>query len=142
MVNKYKVVLCGKTGVGKTTIFRRLCGRSDLDGKQSRDKTTEDHECQITTDVDGETVKVQKVIFDPYQKGVTSNCQWIPFSTHTCTHVPTPSKRPYSLIAGCSPKVCIPSVCLWLIYAATKLEIIVKYVRYNAKYWQWTCKNE
>lgn len=72
MVNKiYKVVLCGKTGVGKTTIFKRLHGRSDVDCKQRRVKTTADHECQITTDVNGETVKVQKVIFDPYQKGVT-----------------------------------------------------------------------
>lgn len=33
MVNTYKVVLCGKTGVGKTSIFRRMCG-SDLDSPQ------------------------------------------------------------------------------------------------------------
>lgn len=59
MVNKiYKVVLCGKTGVGKTTIFQRLHGRSDVVCKQRRVKTTADHECQIMTDVNGETVKL------------------------------------------------------------------------------------
>lgn len=52
MVKEYKVVLCGKTGVGKTTLFQCLRGPSD----QQR---TMDHECKITTTVGGETIELQ-----------------------------------------------------------------------------------
>ena len=58
MVNTYKVVLCGKTGVGKTSIFQRMCGRSDLDCQQAVAKTTKNHECKITTGVGGTAVEV------------------------------------------------------------------------------------
>ena len=58
MVNTYKVVLCGKTGVGKTSIFRRMCGRTDLDCQQTVAKTTVNHECKIVTDVEGKAVEV------------------------------------------------------------------------------------
>lgn len=54
MVKEYKVVLCGKTGVGKTTLFRCLRGRSD----QQREM---DHECKITTKVGSETVEVRYI---------------------------------------------------------------------------------
>ena len=56
MVKEYKVVLCGKTGVGKTTIFRRLCGKLDLE--RSEAKSTMDHECKIRVKVEGEMVEV------------------------------------------------------------------------------------
>lgn len=52
MVKEYKVVLCGKTGVGKTTLFQCLRGPSD----QQR---TMDHECKITTTVGSETIELQ-----------------------------------------------------------------------------------
>lgn len=57
MVKEYKVVLCGKTGVGKTTIFRRLCGKLDLE--RSEAKSTMDHECKIRVKVEGEMVELQ-----------------------------------------------------------------------------------
>lgn len=63
MVNTYKVVLCGKTGVGKTSIFRRMSGRSDLECQQTVARTTENHECKITTEVDGKAVEVGTVVF-------------------------------------------------------------------------------
>ena len=56
MVKEYKVVLCGKTGVGKTTIFRRLCGKLDLE--RSEAKSTMDHECKIRVKVEDEMVEV------------------------------------------------------------------------------------
>ena len=54
MVKEYKVVLCGKTGVGKTTLFQCLRGPSD----QQR---TMDHECKITTTVGSETIEVRYI---------------------------------------------------------------------------------
>lgn len=57
MVNTYKVVLCGKTGVGKTSLFRCMCGLP-LECKKSG-KTTKDHECKVTVEVEDGTVEVK-----------------------------------------------------------------------------------
>lgn len=56
MVNTYKVVLCGKTGVGKTSIFRRMCG-SDLDSPQKgcARNTLDPVECNVSVALDKET---------------------------------------------------------------------------------------
>ncbi|KAL9975591.1 hypothetical protein ACROYT_G012769 [Oculina patagonica] len=58
MVNTYKVVLCGKTGVGKTSIFRRVCGLPLQDSKSRPSKTLKDHERKVTVEVDGTTVEL------------------------------------------------------------------------------------
>lgn len=57
MVSTYKVVLCGKTGVGKTSLFQRMCGLP-LDCKKFG-KTTKDHERLVTVAVEGTTVEVK-----------------------------------------------------------------------------------
>lgn len=58
MVHTYKVVLCGKTGVGKTSLFRRMCGLP-LDNKKYG-KTTKNHERKVTVKVEsGTTVEVK-----------------------------------------------------------------------------------
>lgn len=57
MVNTYKVVLCGKTGVGKTSLFQRMCGLP-LDCKKFG-QTRKDHERQVTVEVEGTTVEVK-----------------------------------------------------------------------------------
>ncbi|KAM7445417.1 hypothetical protein ABFA07_006167 [Porites harrisoni] len=56
MVNTYKVVLCGKTGVGKTSIFRRMCG-SDLDSPQKgcARNTLDPVECNVSVELEKET---------------------------------------------------------------------------------------
>lgn len=53
MVNTYKVVLCGKTGVGKTSIFRRVCGFESVQGcaRNSLDLA----ECNVLVKVEQET---------------------------------------------------------------------------------------
>ena len=57
MANTYKVVLCGKTGVGKTSLFQRMCGLP-LECKKFG-KTTIDHERKVTVDVEDKTVEVK-----------------------------------------------------------------------------------
>ena len=56
MVSTYKVVLCGKTGVGKTSIFRRMCG-SDLDSPQKgcARNTLDPVECNVPVELEKET---------------------------------------------------------------------------------------
>lgn len=62
MVNTYKVVLCGKTGVGKTSIFHCVCGLP-LDSKQHVGKTIKDHERHVTVNVEDTTVEVHTILF-------------------------------------------------------------------------------
>ena len=57
MANTYKAVLCGKTGVGKTSLFQRMCGLP-LNSKKFG-KTRNDHERKVTVEVEGETVEVK-----------------------------------------------------------------------------------
>lgn len=57
MVNTYKVVLCGKTGVGKTSLFRCMCGKP-LECKKPG-KTTKDHECKVTVEAEDGTVELE-----------------------------------------------------------------------------------
>jgi len=56
MVSTYKVVLCGKTGVGKTSIFRRMCG-SDLESPQKGGarNTLDPVECNVSVELEKET---------------------------------------------------------------------------------------
>ena len=56
MVSTYKVVLCGKTGVGKTSIFRRMCG-SDLESPQKgcARNTVDPVECNVPVELGKET---------------------------------------------------------------------------------------
>ena len=53
MVNTYKVVLCGKTGVGKTSIFRRMCGSEVVQGCARN--TLDPAECNVPVEVEQET---------------------------------------------------------------------------------------
>ena len=64
-VSTYKVVLCGKTGVGKTSIFRRMCG-SDLDSpwKGCARNTLDPVECNVSVELEKETkIKVFLLLF-------------------------------------------------------------------------------
>ena len=49
-------MLCGKTGVGKTSIFRRMCG-SDLDSPQKgcARNTLDPVECNVSVELEKET---------------------------------------------------------------------------------------
>ena len=67
MVNTYKVVLCGKTGVGKTSIFNCVCGLPlDSTCKQHAGKTIKDHERLVTVNVEDKTVEVHTILFKLY----------------------------------------------------------------------------
>ena len=60
MVNTYKVVLCGKTGVGKTSIFQRMCGsEGTLKSGKAVQKTMMNHERQVIVKIDDSDDTVQ-----------------------------------------------------------------------------------
>lgn len=60
MVNIYKVVLCGKTGVGKTSIFQRMCGsKGTLKSGKAVQKTMMNHERQVIVKIDDSDDTVQ-----------------------------------------------------------------------------------
>lgn len=60
MVNTYKVVLCGKTGVGKTSIFQRMCGsEGTLKSGKAVQKTMMNHERQVIVKIDDSDNTVQ-----------------------------------------------------------------------------------
>lgn len=61
MVNTYKVVLCGKTGVGKTSIFQQMCGSTgSMKSGKAVQKTVMNHERQVSIKLEDSdnTVKV------------------------------------------------------------------------------------
>ena len=58
MINSYKVVLCGKTGVGKTSIFKRITGK-ELNSKENQGKTMKEHECCVSVKVDNVDIEVR-----------------------------------------------------------------------------------
>lgn len=65
MVNTYKVVLCGKTGVGKTSIFQRMCGsKGTLKSGKAVQKTMMNHERQVIVKIDDSDDTVQFNLWD------------------------------------------------------------------------------
>lgn len=60
MINTYKVVLCGKTGVGKTSIFQQMCGSAgSMKSGKAVQKTVMNHEREVIIKLQdsGNTVK-------------------------------------------------------------------------------------
>ena len=72
----YKVALCGKSGVGKTSIFRRLRG----DGFETDTSKFQHlaHE-KIKVQVEDKTIIVRKEFFIYYDSitATKSNCYWL-----------------------------------------------------------------